>query len=75
MATKPAWNRIDKATGQITATSDTKAMDAAANAFYRPAEVVDTGRFETPFAIYAISAKITEAEWNYGSIAPPSVGL
>lgn len=76
MAQRPAWNRIDKSNGQISATTEERARTAAASVFSgSPSVVLASGRFQTPYAIYAISAKITESEWNHGSMAPPSVGL
>lgn len=70
------WNRIDKTTGQIFATTEAMVLRAAAECFSDCDIYADLGgRFQTPFAIYALSEKVSEAEWGMGSEAPAGARL
>jgi hypothetical protein len=60
----PKWYRIDKSNGEIAHVGQVKAEAAARGHYDRPAEVLKTGRFQTPFAIYALGTSITEDEWK-----------
>lgn len=56
------WYRLDAETGELLAVNALTVARAAKGAFDAPDEVVKTGRFRTPFAIYSRGDNLTVGE-------------
>lgn len=56
------WYRIDTQDARLSVASGTHVLAAAASQFDAPGTVVQTGRFRTPFAIYAREDRLETAE-------------
>ncbi len=56
------WYRIDKSDGTITVANGVNVFRAAAGAYDAAGDVIHSGRFATPFAIYSRADQLTAEE-------------
>ena len=56
------WFRIDKGDGSVALTASVNVFRAAISNYHKPIEVINAGRFDTPFAIYSQRLYLTSNE-------------
>ena len=56
------WYQVNKQNAQLLAINRLQVARAAYAFFNRPVEVIKTGRFQTPFAIYSRGELLTDSE-------------
>jgi hypothetical protein len=56
------WYRIDKSDGKLLAVNSMAVYRAASGSFITPQEIIQIGRFSTPFAMYSRGDQLTEQE-------------
>ena len=56
------WFRIDKGDGTVTPSTSVNVVRAGSAYFDNVADVIQSGRFQTPFALYSQRRYLTDAE-------------
>lgn len=56
------WYRVDKASGELSAVNAVTVARAATACFTIPIDVINCGRFQTPFAFYSQGKHLSDAE-------------